>query len=96
MVPMLLFCCDRYKKASQYHIARLDKLGCGLPALSVEVPVAYRSVLYHMVFYYRGCGVTAMMSHSVVVAVAGAQGYNAYYGKAPFEELIHISCFSIC
>ena len=46
-----------------------------------------------MVFYYRGCGVTAMMSHSVVVAVAGAQGYNAYYGKAPFEELIHISCF---
>ena len=59
--------------------------------------MAYRSVLYYMVFYYRRGVVSCVaMPHAVVVAVAGAQGYNAYYGKAPFEELIHISCFSIC
>lgn len=58
--------------------------------------MAYRSVLYYMVFYYRRGVVSCVaMPHAVVVAVAGAQGYNAYYGKAPFDEFIHIFCFSI-
>ncbi len=55
----------------------------------MAVRLVCRFMVYHMVFYYRGGMVATVVVYFVVVAVAGTQGYEAYNGKADFDELVH-------